>query len=77
MHVLLAFSTRKTSVYAEPRVVHAGNVATEDVVYLLSGLGIHHGVDMNKLLDANEFILKALGRPNSSRAAKALLAARQ
>ena len=54
----------------------AGNVATEDVVYLLNGLGIKHGVDMEKLLDVSQFISDALGRPNSSRAAKALLAAR-
>ncbi len=54
----------------------AGNVATEDVVYMLNGLGIKHGVDMDKLLDVSEQISVALGRPNSSRAAKALLAAR-
>lgn len=54
----------------------AGNVATEDVVYMLDGLGISHGVDMNKLLDINEFISAALKKPNSSRAARALLAAR-
>ena len=55
----------------------AGNVATEDVVYMLDGLGIKHGVDMNKLLDVNEFISRALNKPNSSRAAQALLAARE
>ncbi len=54
----------------------AGNVATEDVVYMLNGLGVKHGVNMDKLLDVSEFISNALGRPNSSRAAKALLAAR-
>ena len=54
----------------------AGNVATEDVVYLLNGLGIKHGVDMETLLDVSQFISDALARPNSSRAAKALLAAR-
>lgn len=53
-----------------------GNVATEDVVYMLNGLGIKHGVDMDKLLDVSERISVALGRPNNSRAAKALLAAR-
>lgn len=56
--------------------VYAGNVATEDVVYMLNGLGVKHGVDMNKLLDVNEFISHALNKPNSSRAARALLAAR-
>ncbi len=57
-------------------ILFAGNVATEDVVYMLNGLGIKHGVDMDKLLDVSEHISVALGRPNSSRAAKALLAAR-
>ena len=50
-----------------------GNVATEDVVYLLDGLGINHGVDINKLLDTNSFISKVLGRETNSRAATALL----
>ncbi|PSC73867.1 Hydroxymethylglutaryl-mitochondrial isoform B [Micractinium conductrix] len=50
-----------------------GNVATEDVVYMLSGFGIQHGVDMSRLLDASAFICDALGRPNGSRAAEALL----
>ena len=45
-------------------------------MYMLNGLGIKHGVDMDKLLDVSERISVALGRPNSSRAAKALLAAR-
>jgi hydroxymethylglutaryl-CoA lyase len=52
----------------------SGNVATEDVVFMLNGLGIRHGIDMDKLLDASEFITKALGRmTNGSRAAEALL----
>lgn len=55
----------------------AGNLATEDLVYLLNGLGVQHGVDMDKLLDASAFICAAIGRPNSSRVASALLAARQ
>jgi hydroxymethylglutaryl-CoA lyase len=55
----------------------AGNVATEDVVYMLNGMGIKHGVDMEELLDASDFISKALGRANSSRVATAMLAARQ
>ncbi|KAI7844544.1 hypothetical protein COHA_001902 [Chlorella ohadii] len=50
-----------------------GNVATEDVVYLLTGLGVQHGVDMDRLLDASDFISQALGRRNNSRAAEALL----
>jgi len=49
-----------------------GNVATEDVVYMLDGMGIKHGVNMDKLLEASRYISHALGRENSSRAAKAL-----
>ena len=51
-----------------------GNVATEDVLYLLDGLNIETGVDMKKLIAAGEFICGVLGRPTSSRAAKALAA---
>ena len=51
-----------------------GNVATEDVLYLLDGLNIETGVDMNKLIAAGDYICNALGRPTSSRAAKALAA---
>ena len=49
-----------------------GNVATEDVLYLLDGLGIETGVDMVKLIAAGEYICGVLGRPTSSRAAKAI-----
>jgi hydroxymethylglutaryl-CoA lyase len=51
-----------------------GNVATEDVVYLLDGLGIQSGVDLTKLFRAGEFICKALGREPASRVARALAA---
>jgi hydroxymethylglutaryl-CoA lyase len=51
-----------------------GNVATEDVLYMLNGLGTETGVDMMKLVAAGDFISKALGRPTNSRVAKALLA---
>ena len=51
-----------------------GNVATEDVLYMLNGLGIETGVDLMKLIAAGDFISKALGRPTNSRVAKALLA---
>lgn len=47
----------------------AGNVATEDVLYLLQGLGIATGVDMDKLLAAGDFISAQLGRENGSRVA--------
>lgn len=53
-----------------------GNVATEDVVYMLHGMGIETGLDLDKLVDAGEFISQALGRPTQSRVAKALLAKR-
>ncbi len=49
----------------------SGNVATEDVVYLLHGLGYHTGVDMDKLVAASKFIASALGRPAGSRLAHA------
>jgi hydroxymethylglutaryl-CoA lyase len=51
-----------------------GNVATEDVLYLLDGLNIETGVDMKKLMAAGDYICGALGRPTSSRVAKALAA---
>ena len=50
-----------------------GNVATEDVVYMLHGMGIVTGVDMDKLLDAGRFISDFLGSEPVSRAATALL----
>src|SRR5664279_4483266 len=50
-----------------------GNVATEDVVYLLHGLGIETGVDLDKLIDAGKFISDFLERKPGSRAATALL----
>lgn len=52
-----------------------GNVATEDVVYLLNGLGIEHGVDLPLLLEASRYISEQLQRDTQSRAARALLAA--
>jgi hydroxymethylglutaryl-CoA lyase len=53
-----------------------GNVATEDVVYLLHGLGIRTGIDLDKLVDAGAFISQAIGKPNGSRVARAMLAKR-
>jgi hydroxymethylglutaryl-CoA lyase len=50
-----------------------GNVATEDVVYLLHGMGIETGIDLDKLIDAGQFISDFLGRKPNSRAATALL----
>jgi hydroxymethylglutaryl-CoA lyase len=54
-----------------------GNVATEDVLYLLQGLGIHTGIDLDKLIDAGARICQVLGRDNGSRVAKARLAQQQ
>lgn len=50
-----------------------GNVATEDVVYMLHGMGIETGIDLDKLIDAGKFISDYLGRKPNSRAATALL----
>ena len=50
-----------------------GNVATEDVVYLLHGLGIETGIDLDALVDAGAFISEQLGRKPNSRVATALL----
>jgi hydroxymethylglutaryl-CoA lyase len=49
-----------------------GNVPSEDVLYMLDGMGIATGVEMIKLLDAGQYICAAINRPNSSRAARAL-----
>ncbi|MCZ2104664.1 MAG: hydroxymethylglutaryl-CoA lyase, partial [Burkholderiales bacterium] len=50
-----------------------GNVATEDVVYLLNGLGIETGVDLDKLVDAGAYISSVLGKKPQSRVAVAIL----
>lgn len=49
----------------------SGNVATEDVVYMLNGLGIETGIDFNKLLDAGWFISDKLGRAPVSKVSNA------
>ena len=49
-----------------------GNVATEDVVYLLNGLGIEHGVDLDKLILAGNTISSILGKPTNSKVANAM-----
>ncbi len=54
----------------------SGNVATEELVYLLNGLGIEHGVDLDKLIDAGQFICQHIGRDNGSKVARALLSKR-
>ena len=50
-----------------------GNVATEDVVFMLHGMGIATGIDLDKLVDAGKYISDFLGRKPNSRAATALL----
>ncbi|CAO3429326.1 hydroxymethylglutaryl-CoA lyase [Azospirillum endophyticum] len=52
----------------------SGNVATEDVVYLLDGLGIRSGVDLSALVAAADFISRELGREPGSKVARAFLA---
>jgi hydroxymethylglutaryl-CoA lyase len=54
-----------------------GNVATEDVVYMLEGMGIRTAVDMQKLLAATNEITRLIGRPPASRVANALNAKRK
>nr|XP_032815519.1 hydroxymethylglutaryl-CoA lyase, mitochondrial isoform X1 [Petromyzon marinus] len=49
----------------------SGNVATEDVVYMLNGLGIQTGVDLQKLIEAGDFICKALNRRSGSKVSQA------
>jgi len=52
----------------------SGNVATEDVVYMLNGLGLRTGVDLDKLVDIGAWICGVLGREPSSKAARAIAA---
>ena len=52
----------------------AGNVASEDVLYLLDGLGIRTGIDLTELASAGRFISAALGREPAAKAARALAA---
>ena len=49
----------------------AGNVATEDLLYMLDGLGIATGVDLGGLIEAGRFICEALGHPTGSKVARA------
>jgi hydroxymethylglutaryl-CoA lyase len=45
----------------------AGNVATEDLLYLLDGMGVEHGVDLDRVLAASRFIVDAVGHPLTSK----------
>jgi hydroxymethylglutaryl-CoA lyase len=51
-----------------------GNVATEDVLYMLKGLDIETGIDFDAAIYAGEYITKKIGRPNASRAGRAITA---
>ena len=55
----------------------SGNVATEDVVYMLDGLGVRTGVDLEKLVEIGAWICGVLGREPSSKAARAIIAKRK
>ena len=44
-----------------------GNVASEDVVFMLNGLGLETGVDLQSLIETGQFISEALNRPNGSK----------
>ncbi len=54
----------------------SGNVATEDVVYLLHGLGADSGIDLDALVDCSAWISEKLNRPIGSKVARAMLAKR-
>jgi hydroxymethylglutaryl-CoA lyase len=49
----------------------AGNLATEDLVYLLDGMGIEHGVELHGVLEAARFIAGALDKPLASKVGQA------
>jgi hydroxymethylglutaryl-CoA lyase len=52
----------------------SGNVATEDLLYMLDGMGIETGVDLEAMISVGDYISKQLGRENQSKVAKAYLA---
>lgn len=53
-----------------------GNVATEDVLYLLRGLELKTGIELDEVVSIGDFICQAIGRPNASKAGRAVLAKR-
>lgn len=55
----------------------SGNVATDDVVYMLHGMGLHTGIDLDRLIDTSHWICSQLGRPNHSRVALARAGSKQ
>lgn len=50
----------------------SGNVATEDVLYMLNGLGIHTDIDLDKLVQTSHWISQQIGRPSASKVAQAM-----
>jgi isopropylmalate/homocitrate/citramalate synthase len=54
----------------------SGNVASEDVVYMLHGLGLNTGIDLQALVNTGDWISKQLKRPNNSKAGRALISSR-
>jgi hydroxymethylglutaryl-CoA lyase len=74
---LISFDTSVAGLGGCPYAKGAtGNVATEDVVFMLQGMGIDTGIDLDRLLDASAFISAYLQRVPNSRAANALLTRR-
>ncbi|MDP0562268.1 MAG: hydroxymethylglutaryl-CoA lyase [Candidatus Endonucleobacter sp. (ex Gigantidas childressi)] len=55
----------------------SGNISTEDVVYMLNGMGIKTGVDMQQLLEASDYICKYIGIESKSNTGQALAAKKQ
>ncbi len=55
----------------------SGNVATEDVLYMLHGMGFFTGIDLAKVADAGAYIMGHLGRASRSRTALAMLLSRE
>jgi hydroxymethylglutaryl-CoA lyase len=50
----------------------SGNVATEDVLYMLDGIGIETGIDLGRLVETGAFISKAIGRPSNAKVTRAM-----
>lgn len=50
----------------------SGNAATEDVVYMLHGIGVNTGINLDKLIDVGKFICDELGRPSESKVNRAM-----
>ena len=51
----------------------SGNVATEEIVYMLQGLGVETGIDLEKLIEAGQYISVALSRTTQSKVSRAIL----